>query len=81
MQTESKRVMRFMAIRTEDDRHFVCFEGPDGTKMVLEPDQAVAAAINLLQVASRLYPSASEFSATIDRARSESFRQSPTQIQ
>jgi hypothetical protein len=50
----------------------VTVEWPDGQFRVLDRDEAVLLALNLLSSAARLFPSAEEFSDTIASARGKS---------
>ena len=57
------------AVIADDGRLMVILEFSDGHQRLLDRDAAVAAAITLLNVSSRLFPNAEEFSKAVNETR------------
>jgi hypothetical protein len=70
MQQPESGVIQAHAIVADDGRLLVVLEWPDGSQRLVDRDVAVGFALTVLAAAARLYPTAAEFSRTIDAARS-----------
>jgi hypothetical protein len=69
MQEPESGVIQAHAVIANDGRLLVILEFPDGQQRMLDRDAAVALGVTLLNVSSRLFPNAAEFSRTVDETR------------
>ena len=64
-------VTQCKALITDDGRLVVVTQLEDGTMYALDRDETVALALAQLSAAARLYPSAKEFTDSVDFARAQ----------
>ncbi|HEY7334332.1 MAG TPA: hypothetical protein VH639_05580 [Bryobacteraceae bacterium] len=69
MQEPESGVIQVHAVVANDGRLVVVLEFPDGHQRLLDRDAAVAFSLTVLNAAGRLFPTAAEFSRTIDQVR------------